>query len=45
MKKSFLTITLLSVVFAFVLAGCSKSEETPPVPAPDTNAPAPATAN
>lgn len=42
MKKSFLTIALLSVVAAFVFAGCSKSEEAPPVPVPDTNAPAPA---
>jgi uncharacterized lipoprotein YajG len=42
MKKSFLTVALLSLVAAFVLAGCSKSEETTPPPAPDTNAPAPA---
>lgn len=43
MKKSFLKVALLSVVAAFVLAGCSKQEESPTVPAaPDTNAPAPA---
>jgi len=43
MKKSFLTIALLSVIAAVVLAGCSKpAEPTPPPATPDTNAPAPA---